>query len=244
VSIRISIPVSVGRSAAARGAKGPARESFRAPPLAEAGARALFIHMTTGDELKADLRRAAFAARKMAHAQASTAVPEATAVLLREIGTARGLVVSGYMPIRTELDPVPAMAALHAGGARICVPVIAGRNLPLDFREWRPGVPMEEGPFGAMVPASGPWLVPDILIVPLVAFDRDFNRLGYGGGFYDRTLALLRRERDVRAIGFAFAAQEVPQVPAGPTDQRLDAVVTETGAIHPPTSLDEGPPAA
>ncbi len=196
--------------------------------------------MTTGSDPKADLRRAAFAERKVAHAQAATAVPDATARLLREIGEARGRVISGYMPIRTELDPVPAMAALHAEGARICVPVIAGRGLPLDFREWRPGAPLEEGPFGAMVPAGGAWLVPEILIVPLVAFDRGLNRLGYGGGFYDRTLALLRRERGVRAIGFAFAAQEVPRLPAEPTDQALDAVVTESATIRPPSRLDEG----
>jgi 5-formyltetrahydrofolate cyclo-ligase len=181
---------------------------------------------------KAGLRRAAFAARKAAFAEAATAVPAATAHLLGEIGAARGRVVSGYMPIRTELDPVPAMAALDAAGARICVPVIAGRGLPLDFREWRPGVPLAEGPFGAMIPEAGDWLDPDILIVPLVAFDGRLNRLGYGGGFYDRTLARLRAAGPLRAIGFAYAAQELSGIPADATDQPLDAVVTERGVLR------------
>ncbi|MDG4647466.1 5-formyltetrahydrofolate cyclo-ligase [Roseibacterium sp. SDUM158017] len=195
--------------------------------------------MTNLSDLKADLRKAAFAARKEAFAEAARAVPAATRALLSEIGAPEGRVVSGYMPIRTELDPVPAMAALHAMGARICVPVIVDRGLPLDFREWRPGVEMAEGPFGAMIPQTGKWLTPDTLIVPLVAFDRRLNRLGYGGGFYDRTLARLRGAAPragaspVRAIGFAFAAQEVHELPADATDQPLDALVTEMGVLHP-----------
>jgi 5-formyltetrahydrofolate cyclo-ligase len=82
--------------------------------------------------------------------------------------------------------------ALHGAGARVCVPVIAGAGQPLDFREWLPGCAMVEGPFKALVPERGDWLTPDALIVPLVGFDRALNRLGYGGGFYDRTLARLR----------------------------------------------------
>jgi 5-formyltetrahydrofolate cyclo-ligase len=189
--------------------------------------------METPPEPKADLRKAAYAARKAAYAEAAAAVPMATAQLLSEIGEESGRVVSGYMPIRTELDPVPAMAALHAAGARICVPVIAGKGLPLGFREWRPGAVLVEGPFGAMIPEGGDWLTPDTLIVPLVAFDRRLNRLGYGGGFYDRTLAKLRASGPVRAIGFAFAAQELPEIPAEHTDQPLDAVVTEAGVLRP-----------
>jgi len=159
-------------------------------------------------------------------------VVEATRLLLTEIGAAEGAVISGYIPIRTEIDPRPAMAALHAAGARICVPVIAGAGLPLDFREWWPGCALVEGPFKAMVPERGDWLIPDALIVPLVAFDRSLNRLGYGGGFYDRTLARLRVAGRVEAIGFAFATQELPQVPADDTDQPLDALVTERGCLE------------
>ncbi len=185
-------------------------------------------------DAKAIARKAAFAARKSAHAEAATTTPPATAYLLDAIGPGPGRIIAGYMPIRTELSPLPAMKALHAQGARLCVPVIAGQGLPLDFREWTPCCAMESGPFGARVPASGDWLTPDTLIVPLVAFDAHLNRLGYGGGFYDRTLERLRASASTRAIGLAYAAQELPHVPQEPTDQPLDALVTEHGPLAPP----------
>lgn len=185
------------------------------------------------DDPKAQARTAAFAARKAAHADAVTRTPPATEYLLAAIGTAQGRIIAGYMPIRTEISPQPAMETLHAAGARLCVPVIAGAGQPLDFREWSPGCAMEPGPFGAQVPASGEWLTPDTLIVPLVAFDAKLNRLGYGGGFYDRSLERLRAAAPTRAIGFAYAAQALPQVPQEATDQPLDALVTENGALAP-----------
>ncbi|MBY6202275.1 5-formyltetrahydrofolate cyclo-ligase [Maritalea mobilis] len=185
------------------------------------------------DDPKARLRKLAYAARKTAHAAAGDAVVRASRHLLSEIGEAAGRTVSGYMPIRTEIDPLPAMATLHEAGARVCVPVIAGKGKPLDFRAWTPGCALVEGPFGAMVPDTGDWLVPDLLIVPLVGFDAALNRLGYGGGFYDRTLSRLRTAGPVRAIGFAYAAQELPDLPVEPTDQPLDAIVTERGVIRP-----------
>lgn len=186
-------------------------------------------------DVKASLRQTALAARQRAFdARARTgAVAAATTHLLARIGPAAGLTVAGYMPMRTELDPLPAMAALHAAGARICVPVIAGRGLPLEFRAWTPDVPLVDGPFGARVPATGDWLVPDTLIVPLVGFDGACNRLGYGGGYYDRTLARLKAARPIRAIGFAFAGQSLPAIVPEPTDVALDAVVTEAGVVHP-----------
>jgi 5-formyltetrahydrofolate cyclo-ligase len=186
-------------------------------------------------DVKAALRQTAYAARKAAFAaRADTgAVAAATAHLLAEIGPASGRAITGYMPIRTELDPLPAMTALHEEGARIAVPVIAGKGLPLDFREWTPGCRLIEGPFGAMIPETGDWLTPDTLIVPLVGFDADCNRLGYGGGFYDRTLARLKAHAPTRAIGFAFAAQELPPLPVEPTDIALDAIVTEAGILRP-----------
>ncbi len=101
--------------------------------------------------------------------------------------------------------------------------------MPLKFREWTPGCALVEGEFGALIPAEGAWLDPVVLIVPLLAFDARGYRLGYGGGFYDRTLEALRARRPTLAVGFAFAAQEVAEVPIDATDQRLDAVVTETG---------------
>lgn len=184
--------------------------------------------------IKATLRRRTFDARKTAFAaRAGTgAVARATAAILAEIGVADGQVIAGYMSIRTELDPRPAMAALAARAA-VCVPVIDRPGAPLRFRAWTPDCAMVDGPFGARVPAAGDWLVPNILIVPLVAFDRTGNRLGYGGGFYDRTLAGLRAAAPARAIGYAFAAQEVAGVPVEPTDQPLDAIVTEAGVIRP-----------
>jgi 5-formyltetrahydrofolate cyclo-ligase len=186
-------------------------------------------------DVKASLRQTAYAARKAAFAARhdSGAVAEAKAHLLAEIGAPAGRVVTGYMPIRTELDPLPAMAALHGAGARVGVPVIAGKGLPLDFREWAPGCALVTGPFGAQIPETGDRLVPDTLIVPLVGFDAACNRLGYGGGFYDRTLARLAARGPVRAIGFAYAAQRLPALPVTPTDIPLDAVVTEEGVARP-----------
>jgi 5-formyltetrahydrofolate cyclo-ligase len=186
-------------------------------------------------DVKAALRQTAYTARKAAFAaRAETgAVAAATAHLLAEIGPAQGHIVTGYMPIRTELDPLPAMTALHGQGARIAVPVIAGKGKPLDFREWTPGCPLVEGPFGALIPEGGDWLTPDTLIVPLVGFDNACNRLGYGGGFYDRTLARLMARAPTRAIGFAFAAQELPPLPVEPTDIPLDCIVTEAGIFRP-----------
>ena len=178
---------------------------------------------------KAGLRKQAFAARKTSFAEAETHVPRATEALLAEIASSRAQIIAGYMPIRTEIDPRPAMAALHAAGARIAVPVIAGPGQPLDFREWTPQSRLVEGPFKAMIPETGDWLIPDTLIVPLVGFDARLNRLGYGGGFYDRTLERLRAARPTRAIGFAFAGQELPAIPVELTDQPLDALATDLG---------------
>jgi 5-formyltetrahydrofolate cyclo-ligase len=119
--------------------------------------------------------------------------------------------------------------AAHQGP--VCVPVIPGPGMPLRFREWSPGCRMVAGAFGALIPAEGAWLEPQVLIVPLLSFDRRGYRLGYGGGFYDRTLERLRSRGATLALGFAFAAQEVAEVPTEPTDQPLDAVLTETGLI-------------
>jgi 5-formyltetrahydrofolate cyclo-ligase len=178
-------------------------------------------------EQKSAAREAGYHHRKAAHAAAGDAVARATERLLAAIGPARGRVISGYLPIRTEIDPRPAMKALHAAGARICVPVIDGKGRPLKFREWTPTAPLVAGPFGARVPEGGAWLEPEILITPLIAFTRACYRLGYGGGFYDRTLAMLVDRRPTLALGFAFAAQEVAELPLEPTDIQLDGVVTE-----------------
>lgn len=185
-------------------------------------------------DAKSAARKTAFAARKLAHGQADTFTLAATGHLLAAVWPAQGRIIAGYMPIRTEISPLPAMAALHTSGARLCVPVIVGAGQPLTFREWTPEAPMVSGPFGAQVPAGGDWLTPDTLIVPLVAFDANLHRLGYGGGFYDRTLERLRATQPTRAIGFAYAAQGLRQIPQEPTDQPLDALITENGPIPVP----------
>lgn len=181
--------------------------------------------MTGVDQAKAEARKTALAARKSAHAAGQG---QAAELLADWLAPYADKVLAGYMPMRTEIDPLPAMAA-HAGP--VGVPVITGAGQPLRFREWASGAVMIPGPFGAAIPAEGTWLDPDILIVPLVAFDARGNRLGYGGGFYDRTLQTLRARRPRLAIGFAFAAQELPTLPLEPTDQKLDAIITETGVL-------------
>ena len=182
------------------------------------------------DAVKAAAREAAYARRKAAKAAAGDgAALAARDQFLSAVPVAPGEIVSGYRPIRTEIDPTPLMAALLERGARLCVPVVEGPARPLAFREWTPDAPMERGAFGAEIPAQGAWLEPTLLIAPLLAFDRSCARLGYGGGFYDRTLAKLRALRPTRAIGFAFAGQEVAAAPRDPLDALLDGVVTETG---------------
>lgn len=132
--------------------------------------------------------------------------------------------------MRTEIDCLPAMAA-HKGP--VGVPVIPGADQPLIFRRWRPGAAMVPGAFGALIPEAGDVVEPEVLIVPLLAFDRRGYRLGYGGGFYDRTLERLRAMRPVLAIGFAFSMQEIETVPTEPTDQKLDLIVTEREVFTP-----------
>lgn len=183
--------------------------------------------MTDLSEQKAAMRKIAFANRKTANGHGFAEA--ANRNLLGHLALfPMAEIISGYMPIRTEISPVATMTILHGQGKRICVPVIQGAGKPLLFREWTPESTMVEGPFGASVPAKGEDLEPDVLIAPLVAFDRRGYRLGYGGGFYDRSFERLRAVGKGLGIGFAYAGQELPEVPTEPTDQRLDAIVTET----------------
>lgn len=172
---------------------------------------------------KGEARKLAFAARKTAFAAGQGQAGEILADFLADH---RGRALAGYMAMRTEIDPKAAMLA-HQGP--VCVPVIIAAGQALRFREWSPGCRMEMGAFGAEIPAEGAWIEPEVLIVPLVGFDARGFRLGYGGGFYDRTLQGLRAKRATLAVGFAFAAQELPEVPIDEFDQRLDVMVTETG---------------
>ncbi|WP_126976054.1 5-formyltetrahydrofolate cyclo-ligase [Frigidibacter oleivorans] len=179
---------------------------------------------------KAELRGAALAARKTAFAAGQGNAAQRLAAVLAPVADA---VLAGYVPMRTEIDPLPAMAAHADRGGRVGVPVIPGAGQPLRFREWTPGAELVPGEFGARIPVAGDWLVPTVLIVPLLAFDWRGYRIGYGGGFYDRTLAALRAQGPVIAVGFAFALQEVEEVPVEPTDEPLDIIVTEAGVIRP-----------
>lgn len=177
---------------------------------------------------KSAARQAAFARRKVAHALGQGNAGHLSSVLAGY----RGVPLSGYMAMRTEIDPIAAMEEAAAHG-QVGVPVIVGAGQPLQFRQWEPGCAMIKGEFGALIPETGDWMVPEIVIVPVVAFDRNGGRLGYGGGFYDRTLQQLRSARPTLAIGFAYAAQEDQGLPLESTDQPLDLIVTEHGVITP-----------
>lgn len=176
---------------------------------------------------KVAARKAAFAARATAHAAGQGA---ACAHLAGVLAPHAGQVLAGYMPMRTEIDPLPVMAG-HGGP--VVVPVILAKGQPLAFRTWTPDAVMVPGAFGAAIPETGDWLDPAVLIVPLVAYDRRGFRLGYGGGFYDRTLERLRARGPVLAIGFAYAAQVMDDLPLEPTDQPLDLIVTDQGVMRP-----------
>ncbi|MFN3938437.1 MAG: 5-formyltetrahydrofolate cyclo-ligase [Gemmobacter sp.] len=182
--------------------------------------------MTLAEE-KAAARKAAAQRRAAAHAAGQG---DAAARLAGVLAHHAGRVLAGYVAMRTEIDPSPALAG-HTGP--LCLPVVVGAGRPLVFRRWEPGQPLVPGSFGTQIPEPGPELVPEVLVVPLLAFDRAGFRLGYGGGFYDRTLAALRARGPVTAIGFAFAAQQMAAVPREATDQPLDLIVTEAELIRP-----------
>jgi 5-formyltetrahydrofolate cyclo-ligase len=177
---------------------------------------------------KASARKAGFARRKAAHADAPLS---ACGYLSAVLAGHRGVALAGYMPIQTEIDPLPAMAEAAAHGP-IGVPVIQKTGLGLLFSQWTPDCVLKNGPFGAQVPEHERFFEPEILIVPLVAFDLCGGRLGYGGGFYDRTLQALRARRATLAIGFAYAAQQTEHLPLEATDQPLNFIVTERGVIE------------
>lgn len=158
----------------------------------------------------------------------------------------QGGIVSGYWPLADELDPRPCMDRLARLGHPLALPRVRGRGRPLAFHAWRPGDELFAGPFGVMEPSpDAPVVSPRILLVPLLAFDRQGRRLGYGAGYYDMVLRDLRaRDPAPIAIGMAFADQEVEEVPAGPRDQTLDAVATERHLhrcpVRPEATLEAG----
>jgi 5-formyltetrahydrofolate cyclo-ligase len=144
-----------------------------------------------------------------------------------------GTAVAGFHPMPPEIDVLPSLSWFAGRGHRVGLPVVLGRGQALIFRFWLPGAPLERGVLGIpFPPADRPEIEPSILLLPLIAFDRRGNRLGYGGGYYDRTLEALRAKGPLIAIGVAFSFQEADDVPVDGFDQPLDAIATEAGAMR------------
>lgn len=180
------------------------------------------------------MRAAAKSARAAAKAAAPDAPSRLAARFLANVPLAAGTVVGGYWPIGDEMDVLPLLAALHERAFTLALPVVAAPGTPLSFRAWRPGDEMAPGAHGisAPLPSAAP-VVPSLLIVPLLAFDAQGWRLGYGAGYYDRTLeAFAAAGQAITAVGAAYDGQQVPEVPHDGGDMRLTAVVTETATYQ------------
>jgi 5-formyltetrahydrofolate cyclo-ligase len=183
------------------------------------------------EDSKATLRREAAARRDALPAAVRKAAAEAIASRAFPFAIAPGTIVSGFMPLKSEVNPLPLMKKLAEAGASLALPKIAGRGKPLIMRAWH-GEPLEAGQWGIREPKpEAAEVEPDILLVPLLAFDRAGHRIGYGAGYYDMTIARLRSLKAVTAVGIAFAAQEISAVPTTERDARLDLVLTEHEAI-------------
>ncbi len=190
------------------------------------------VHPAPPPLAKSDLRRDALARRDALHAHKRAEAALALSARDLPIALAPGSVISGFSAMQSEINPVPLMRRLADAGFRLALPVITERRQPLTFRAWSFGDPMTSGVWGIREPtASAPVVAPDILLVPLAAFDRRGFRIGYGGGYYDRTLKALRLQKPVVALGLAFAKQEIPRVPDMPFDEPLDFVLTERETI-------------
>jgi 5-formyltetrahydrofolate cyclo-ligase len=181
---------------------------------------------------KAKLRLRALARRDALPASERAAAAEAIAARPFPLPVAPGTVVSGFVPIRSEINPLPLMRRLAAAGAKLALPVVAGRGLPLVLRGYAFGDALVPGQWGIREPGpDAPEVVPDVMLVPLAAFDRFGHRIGYGAGYYDLTISRARAQKTVTALGIAFAAQEIDRVPATARDARLDLVLTEREVI-------------
>jgi 5-formyltetrahydrofolate cyclo-ligase len=181
---------------------------------------------------KERLRHEAQARRDALPADVRKAGAETVAARAFPLRITPGTIVSGFMPLKSEINPLPLMQKLGEQGARLALPRIAGRGSPLSMRAWEFGGPLDRGQWGIREPmADAPEVDPDILLVPLLAFDRAGYRIGYGAGYYDMTINRLRELKAVTAVGIAFAAQKVPEIPKTPRDARLDLVLTEREVI-------------
>jgi 5-formyltetrahydrofolate cyclo-ligase len=183
----------------------------------------------TDPHAKATLRAAALTKRDALSDNKRAAAAKAIAKRGLPMAITPGTIISGYSPIRSEIDPIPLLRALAAQGVRLALPAVMARGKSLAFRAWSPDDRLMLGPLGIPEPSpAAAEVIPDIMLVPLAAFDRAGHRIGYGAGHYDFTLAHLRRTKAIAAIGLAFAAQEIALVPALQHDVALDYVLTET----------------
>ena len=183
-------------------------------------------------EQKAQLRREALARRDALPVEIRKAVAEAIAARAFPLAVGPGVIVSGFMPLKSEINPLPLMRKLADAGARLALPVVIGLGKPLIMRSWQWGEPLVPGVWGIrQPPPTVPELQPDVLLVPLLAFDRRGHRIGYGAGYYDLTIAQLRAKKPIAAVGIAFAVQEVESLPRTAFYARLDLVLTENETI-------------
>jgi len=181
---------------------------------------------------KSALRTATLAQRDVMPAAERQAAAETLAARGLPIAVKPGAIVSGFMPMKTEINPLPLLRKIAGEGAKLALPCIDGRGKPLIMRAYQFGDVFKSGQWGIREPMpDAPEVKPDILLVPLVCFDRSGQRIGYGAGYYDRTIANLRAIKPITTIGIAFAMQEIPQVPATERDERLDFVLTEKEII-------------
>ena len=181
---------------------------------------------------KAELRAAALAKREALPPQQRADAANVIAARDFPVPVAPGAIVSGFSPMKSEINPIPLMRKLFDAGAQLALPVIAGRGKPLIMRAWKFGDPFKAGQWGIREPvAEAAEVYPDILIVPLAAFDRHGHRIGFGAGYYDMTIAALRAKKKVTAVGIAFAVQEIERVPTTDRDARLDFMLTEREVI-------------
>jgi len=184
------------------------------------------------DTDKSSLRIAAIERRAALSVEQRAAAAQGIVARKFPVEIKPGVIVSGYWPIRAEFDPLPLMRQLEAQGAQLALPVIMGRDQPLVFRAWNADAQLLRGQLGIMEPSPQSAVVlPDIVLVPLAAFDRLGHRIGYGAGHYDRTFEQLRAAKSITAIGIAFAVQEIDEVPAEPHDVPLDYVLTEARTL-------------
>ena len=184
------------------------------------------------DQLKAELRKSALARREALTADQRQQAAAAIAARPFPLPVGSGAIVSGFFPLKSEINPLLLMRKLADAGAKLALPVVAGRGKPLIMRAYAFGQELNSGVWGIREPKDdAPEVDPDVLIVPLAAFDRRGNRIGYGAGYYDMTINRLRALKAVTAMGIAYAAQEVPEVPVTERDARLDLVLTEREAI-------------